>query len=86
MLPIFGFFLPYIGMRTIPLNKDLTMVDTGKVDLADEVGYYYVRCLVFEWLGFGRPIWQFDGGQVRKWETGELVSEEDVIKNSGIMG
>lgn len=55
-LPIFGFFLPYIGRIKLHLNGDGSVVDTGKADVLDEVGPYYVTPLTFEWFGFGMPI------------------------------
>ena len=55
-VPLFGVILPFIGYRTVPLNRDGSFVDTGEADMCDEVGFYYVRPLVFEWLGFGKPL------------------------------
>lgn len=70
---IFGVFLPYIGMRRIPINANGSIVDTGKADILDEAGPYYVRMLTFEWLGFGLPIWQFDGGAARCSRTHKIA-------------
>lgn len=68
--PVFGFFLPFIGRRQIALNRDGSQVDTGEADICDEVGPYYVRPLVFEWLGFGFPLTQ---SCVHETKTGEIV-------------
>jgi len=74
---LFGTILPWVGVRKIPLNRDGSIVDTGEGDLTDEVGYYYVRLIAFEWFGFGLPIWQFGGGRVQLWATGEYVQLEE---------
>lgn len=50
---VIGTVIPYIGRRNIPLNADGSVVDTGEFDLVDEVGPYFMRAWVFEWLGFG---------------------------------
>lgn len=76
-LPLFGFWLPRIGTRKVPFNRDKSVTDTGKFDIADEVGYYYANILSFEWFGFGVTIWQFDDCQLRYWTTDELVWDED---------
>lgn len=55
-LPVFGVILPYIGRRRIALNRDGSQVDTGEDDICDEIGPYYVRPMVFEWLNFGFPL------------------------------
>jgi len=52
-VPVFGVILPFIGRRTIPLNGDGSVVDTGQYDMTEETGAYYTRPMVFEWLGFG---------------------------------
>jgi hypothetical protein len=78
-VPVFGFVLPAIRLTKIPLTRQMEIVDTGLVDMADEVGYYFVRLIAFEWLGFGIPIWQFDSGQLRLWSTGELVSVDHQV-------
>lgn len=54
--PVFGVILPFLGRRTIPLNRDGSVVDTGEADMLNEVGPYYVRPWVFEWLGKGIPL------------------------------
>lgn len=54
--PVFGFILPFIGKRKIPLNADGSFVDDGADDLLDSSGPLFVRPVVFEWLGFGFPI------------------------------
>lgn len=51
--PILGVLLPFIGRRRVPLNRDGSVVDTGELDMCDEIGPYYTLPLVFEWLGFG---------------------------------
>lgn len=53
-----GTLIPYIGRRKVPLNRDGSVVDTGEFDMLNEIGPYYVRPLVFEWLGFGFPLGQ----------------------------
>lgn len=77
--PILGVIIPWITVRKIPLNRDLSVVDTGQFDMADETGPYYVRVLAFEWLGFGFIIWQYDDGQVRDSITHEFVDQKDVL-------
>lgn len=72
-IPIFGVILPFIGKRHIPLNRDGSFVDTGEALLEDEVGYYFVEPLVFEWLGFGMPL---SPAYVRLTSTGEIVEPE----------
>lgn len=55
-MKILGFIIPHIVRQRIYLNRDLTMVDTGKEYLEDEVGPYYVEPLAIEWLGWGFAI------------------------------
>ena len=55
-LPLFGVILPFIGRRRIYLNRDGSIVDTGKVDILDERGPLYIDPVVIEWLGAGFPI------------------------------
>lgn len=55
-LPLFGVILPFVGRRRIPMNRDGSVVDTGHVDMTDEAGPFYVEPVVFEWLGYGRPL------------------------------
>lgn len=69
--PVFGFFLPFIGRRQIPLNRDGSVVDTGEADVCDEVGPYYTRPLVFEWLGRGFGL---GPSMVHDTRTGEVVN------------
>lgn len=69
--PIFGFFLPFIGRRQIALNRDGSQVDTGEAGICDEVGPYFVRPLVFEWLGYGRPL---TASMVYETRSGEIVN------------
>lgn len=57
-MSLFGVVLPFVGRRTVPLNRDGSVVNTGEFDMCNEVGPYYVRPLVFEWLGFGFPLTQ----------------------------
>ena len=54
--PLWGFWLPFVGRRTVPLNADGSVVDTGLADITDEVGPYYSRPVVFEWFGVGVPL------------------------------
>lgn len=53
---LFGVVLPYIGPRTLPMNRDGTLYDSGERDLLDERAPYYVRLWVVEWLGIGIPL------------------------------
>lgn len=69
-MQIFGLILPYIGRRTIPLNRDGSVVDTGQADMCDEVGPYYTKPLVFEWLGFGTGL---GPSPVYDARTGEMI-------------
>ena len=52
-----GFLMPFIGYRRLPMNGDGTPFDSGEVDILDEVAPFYVDVFVFEWLGFGFPLW-----------------------------
>ncbi|GJD31479.1 hypothetical protein PMNALOAF_2738 [Methylobacterium adhaesivum] len=69
-LPLFGVILPFVGRRTVPLNRDGSFVDTGLDDLTDERGPYFVRPFVVEWLGFGLPL---TGSLVFDTLTGEAI-------------
>lgn len=53
---MFGSILPFVGWRKIPLNRDLSVVDTGKADTYDETGMYYQIAFVIEWFGWAQPI------------------------------
>jgi hypothetical protein len=69
-LPVFGFWLPFIGRVRIYLNRDGSIVDTGAADMRDERGPVYVEPWSVEWLGFGMP---FTPATPRDTLTGELV-------------
>ena len=69
-LPVFGFWLPFVGPRRIYLNRDGSFVDTGEVDMRDERGPIVVKPWVFEWLGLGMP---FTPAYPRDTITGEKV-------------
>lgn len=73
-MPLFGVILPFTGRRRIPLNRDLTPVDTGESDILDEVGFYYVEPVVFEWLGNGLSLTK---GVVHRTDTGEPVYDDE---------
>jgi hypothetical protein len=72
-IPVLGVILPFIGKRRLPLNRDGSYVDTGEACLEDEVGYYYLEPVVFEWLGFGFALTQ---AYVHLTTTGEIVEPE----------
>ncbi|KTS51397.1 hypothetical protein NS230_13680 [Methylobacterium indicum] len=57
-LPVLGLLVPWITRRKLALNADGSFVDTGIEMIEDEVGPYYVRPAVLEWLGFGIPLSQ----------------------------
>lgn len=71
---LFGVVLPYIGPRTIPMNRDGTPYDSGELDLLDERAPYFVRLWVVEWLGMGVPIWPW--AQLRETATGRVVDPQ----------
>lgn len=54
--PVFGFWLPFVGARTIPVNRDGSIVDTGMDDVTQEIGAISVRVFAFEWLGGGLAL------------------------------
>lgn len=72
-LPLFGFFLPFVGRRRIALNRDGSFVDTGEELMDDEKGFYYVAPWVFEWLGLGQPLTR---SVVRRTDTHEIVTPD----------
>lgn len=55
-LPMFGFWLPYIGKPHLPLNRDGSFADGESDDLHERVGYYYVKPLVVGWFGVSVPL------------------------------
>lgn len=55
-MPLVGGWLPFIGYRRIYLNRDGSIVDTGKFLMDDERGPIYVQPFVIEWLGRGRAF------------------------------
>jgi hypothetical protein len=71
--PVFGVILPYIGRRTIPLNRDFSVVDTGEEFMDDEVGWYFTKPLVIEWFGLGAALWP---SPVYITSTGEALDDE----------
>ena len=66
-----GLTIPYIGKRRLPCNRDGTMFDSGEVDLLDEKAPFYVDVWVFEWLGFGFPLWPW--AEMMDAKTGQPV-------------
>jgi len=69
--PVFGVILPYVGRRVIALNSDGSQVDTGEYDICNEVGPYYVKPWVLEWLGLGFGL---DTSSVYETKTGQIVN------------
>ena len=59
MMRIFGIWLPWIGVRELPANRDGSIFDTGKADILDEEAPYYFPVFAFEWFGYGFSIWPF---------------------------
>lgn len=68
-----GIVWPYVGFRRLPCNRDGSLVDSGEDDLLDEIAPFFLRVLVFEWLGFGVPLWPF--AIVRDARTGQPVAD-----------
>lgn len=70
-LPVFGFILPFLGFRRLPMNRDGSIFDSGETDLFDEVAPFYAEVFAFEWLGFGFPLWPY--AKLRDSRTGKPV-------------
>lgn len=73
-IPILGVILPCIRRSRVPVNRDGSIVDTGKRDLSDERGFYYVEPWTFEWLGIG---WPLSRAYVYRADTGEIVANPE---------
>jgi len=80
-LPILGGIIPLIGRRRLALNRDGSFVDTGEALIENEIGYYYVDPITFEWLGFGLPITKV---HVRLTATGEIVPPDFAVAGEAV--
>jgi hypothetical protein len=70
---LFGFILPFFGFREIPCYRNGEPIGNDDGDILDASSRYYLRVLVFEWLGFGFPI--TGRGYMFDRHTGEQLSE-----------
>lgn len=72
-VPVFGGWLPYIGRRHIPLNRDGSPVESDGL-IEEGCGFYFVKPFVVEWLGYGRPLTR---SYVFRTDTGEIVNNPE---------
>lgn len=79
--PIFGFWLPFIGWRNLPVNRSGSIISASG-DILEARSPFFITAFALEWLGLGVSFLRAPV-PIRDAISGEIVGEASEIRREG---